>query len=175
MIILRTNTFSQDFIQDGFLHSRKPNTELTEKVKDLEVSVSTYTCENVKGEMEYMDIWLNENPEMYFWLGNFDTLPENNTEWHGWGIHFRTYQDNNRREENQRSVLGEKEKQRLFQATARLIKPGERLSTYGTITPGGLHGLLRFKDLGFKQVGIAYPKDETDKTKEIAVPILEKI
>lgn len=177
MIILR-NKDSEDFSQDGFSHSRKPNKELTDEVRDLDLTVSSYTCPTVKGEMQYLDVWLNEDPSKFFWLGNFDSLGDkNDTGWHGWGIHFRTYEDNfdRHKEGNARSVITEEQKRRLFEGTSRIIPKGGLLSTYGTISPGGVRGLERFGDLGFKRVGTAYPKDDSDHSKVIAVPIWKKL
>lgn len=176
MIILRQKEHSKDFVLDGRYHSRKPDRELTKITKDLNVSVSSYTdVIGDKGEMKFMDVWLNEDPSKFFWLGNFDSLLNNDSGWHGWTIHFRTYQDNAKREYTGKSEITEEQKKRLFEATSRIIPQGETLSSYGTISPGGVHGLERFGSLGFNRVGTAYPLDCYNRNKKIAVPIWKKI
>ena len=65
------------------------------------------------------------------------------------------------------------EKKLLFDAYAADFPEGEILSTYGNISPGGVHGLNRFKtEYGWKQVGERTVHDT--KGNEITIPVLQK-
>ena len=60
---------------------------------------------------------------------------------HQYSIHFKTLG---------RHALSEPQKQMLFQAVAEAIPGGSTLSTWGSVSKGGLAGLKRFEGLGFK-------------------------
>lgn len=78
-------------------------------------------------------------------------------------VHFKT--------DRQRMSFGDK--MRLFAKVADEVPEGYKLSTYGSLTKGGIHGVNRFgKDFGFIKVG---ERDVTDKAgNHIKIPILQK-
>lgn len=70
-------------------------------------------------------------------------------------------------------MLSPNEKKLLFDTYAADFPEGEFLSTYGSLSPGGVHGLNRFKtDYGWKQVGERVVHDT--KGNEISIPVLQK-
>lgn len=72
-----------------------------------------------------------------------------------------------------RQMLSPEEKKLLFDTYAEDFPEGELLSTYGNLSPGGVHGLNRFKtEYGWKQVGERVVHDT--KGNEITIPILQK-
>ena len=87
-----------------------------------------------------------------------------------WSIHFKTIPDGDTFESF--VPLTEEQKARLFKAAADAIPVGDKLSTWGSLTPGGVSGINRFKSLGFKQVET---REVTDREgNPIQIPILEK-
>ena len=87
-----------------------------------------------------------------------------------WSIHFKTIPDGNTFESF--TPLTEEQKTRLFKAAADAIPIGDKLSTWGSLTPGGISGINRFKSLGFKQVDTREVTDSNGNS--IQIPILEK-
>ena len=72
-----------------------------------------------------------------------------------------------------RQMLSPNEKKLLFDIYAADFPEGEFLSTYGNLSPGGVHGLNRFKtEYGWKQVGERVVHDT--KGNEISIPVLQK-
>lgn len=72
-----------------------------------------------------------------------------------------------------RQMLSPNEKKLLFDTYAEDFPEGEFLSTYGNLSPGGVHGLNRFKtEYGWKQVGERIVHDT--KGNEIIIPVLQK-
>lgn len=72
-----------------------------------------------------------------------------------------------------RQMLSSNEKKLLFDTYAEDFPEGEFLSTYGNLSPGGVHGLNRFKtEYGWKQVGERVVHDT--KGNEIIIPVLQK-
>lgn len=72
-----------------------------------------------------------------------------------------------------RQMLSPNEKKLLFDTYAEDFPEGEFLSTYGNLSPGGVHGLNRFKtEYGWKQVGERVVHDT--KGNEISIPVLQK-
>ena len=72
-----------------------------------------------------------------------------------------------------RQMLSPNEKKLLFDIYAADFPEGEFLSTYGSLSPGGVHGLNRFKtEYGWKKVGERVVHDT--KGNEISIPILQK-
>ena len=72
-----------------------------------------------------------------------------------------------------RQMLSPNEKKLLFDIYAADFPKGEFLSTYGSLSPGGVHGLNRFKtEYGWKQIGQRVVRDT--KENEISIPILQK-
>lgn len=70
-----------------------------------------------------------------------------------------------------RQMLSPNEKKLLFDTYAEDFPEGEFLSTYGNLSPGGVHGLNRFKtEYGWKQVGERVVHDT--KGNEISIPVL---
>lgn len=87
-----------------------------------------------------------------------------------WSIHFKTIPDGNTFENF--IPLTEEQKIRLFKAAADAIPVGDKLSTWGELTPGGVSGINRFKSLGFKQVET---REVTDRLgNPIQIPVYEK-
>lgn len=64
-----------------------------------------------------------------------------------YSIHFKPTDKNNPK------AFTDQEKDILFKAVAEILPEGARLSTWGELTKGGIHGLERFRNLGFTQVG----------------------
>ena len=72
-----------------------------------------------------------------------------------------------------RQMLSPNEKKLLFDTYAADFPEGEFLSTYGSLSPGGVHGLNRFKtEYGWKQVGERAVHDT--KGNQITIPVLQK-
>lgn len=70
-------------------------------------------------------------------------------------------------------MLSQEEKKLLFDTYAEDFPEGEFLSTYGNLSPGGVHGLNRFKtEYGWRQVGERVVHDT--KGNKISIPILQK-
>lgn len=70
-----------------------------------------------------------------------------------------------------RQMLSPNEKELLFDTYAVDFPEGEFLSTYGNLSPGGVHGLNRFKtEYGWKKVGERVVHDT--KGNEISIPVL---
>ena len=80
-----------------------------------------------------------------------------------YSVHFKTEQ----------GKLTTEQIQILVDAIASQIPIGGKLSTHGEITKGGISGLNRFLNNGFKKVGEREIKDR--KGKPIIIPILEKV
>lgn len=70
--------------------------------------------------------------------------------------------------ENSPNAFTDDEKEILFRTAAELIPSGAKLSTWGELSRGGIHGLERFRNLGFTQVGTRDVKTKqlTDQQKE---------
>lgn len=71
-------------------------------------------------------------------------------------------------------TFSEKEKDILFKAVADVIPVGGYLSTYGTISKGGIHGLSRFANLGFEEVGNRTLRRK-DTGNYVLVPVYRKL
>lgn len=106
---------------------------------------------------------LNEDPNRFFEV--VKDIEDNY-----WSIHFKTLVDG---ETYTPAILTEEQKMRLFKAAAAQIPVGDKLSTWGELTPGGVSGLNRFRTLGFKQVGTRMVKDREGN--DLEIPIYEKI
>lgn len=87
-----------------------------------------------------------------------------------WSIHFKTIPEGETYENM--IPLTEEQKLRLFKAAADAIPVGDKLSTWGELTPGGISGINRFKSLGFKQVEIREVTDHLGNP--IQIPVYEK-
>ena len=85
-----------------------------------------------------------------------------------YSVHFKPTDSSNP------NAFSEQEKQILFQAVANLVPNGGRLSTWGTISRGGIAGIERFKSLGFIDTGEVRTLTREDNGNEVAIPILEK-
>lgn len=64
-----------------------------------------------------------------------------------YAIHFKPTDKNNPK------AFTNQEKDILFKAAAEILPEGAKLSTWGELSKGGIHGLERFRNLGFTQVG----------------------
>ena len=91
---------------------------------------------------------LEENPNLYFELIK-DTDLETNEENGEWSIHFKT--GNNK---STHTDLTDDQKQRLFEAASIVLPEGAKISTWGSLTRGGISGINRFGNFtGFRKVG----------------------
>lgn len=64
-----------------------------------------------------------------------------------YAVHFKPTDKNNPK------AFTNQEKDILFKAAAEILPEGAKLSTWGELSKGGIHGLERFRNLGFTQVG----------------------
>lgn len=136
-------------------------------ISDLDLVLSGPTRRPWKDRPDIEDLaWelhLQEDPWRHFLLVK-DQEP------HYWSVHFRT---GDTEKGPSRCEISEEQKKRLFEGFSRLIPKGDFLSTWGGLTPGGVHGLKRFKKYGFIEVG---RRDAYMKTGEdIKIPILKKL
>lgn len=67
-------------------------------------------------------------------------------------------------------MLSPEEKKLLFDTYAEDFPEGELLSTYGNLSPGGVHGLNRFKT----EYGFGKRVVHDTKGNEITIPVLQK-
>lgn len=88
-----------------------------------------------------------------------------------WSIHFKTIGEAETFETAPK--LTSEQKQRLFKAAASKIPVGDKLSTWGEITKGGISGLNRFKHLGFNQVESRTISDKEGN--EVVIPVYERV
>ena len=87
-----------------------------------------------------------------------------NIEPNNYSVHFKT----------DRNALSYGNKMQLFAKIADEIPEGALLSTYGSISKGGVHGLERFgKDFGFNQIGTRQLVMK-DTQEPVIIPILQK-
>lgn len=86
---------------------------------------------------------LTENPSLYFEI--IKDLEDG-----FWSIHFKTA---NPDPNGNPVILTNEQKERLFNAAAIVIPEGDKLSTWGELTKGGVSGINRFQNLGFVKVG----------------------
>jgi hypothetical protein len=63
-----------------------------------------------------------------------------------YSVHFKPVDKNNPK------AFTDEEKEILFRAIADTIPDGAYVSTYGSLTPGGIAGLERFRKMGFVQI-----------------------
>lgn len=119
-----------------------------------------------------MRIYLKDKPE----VGYFEVVKDEEDDFYS--VHFKPEDENNP------NAWSKEEKEILFQAVADIIPSGGKLSTWGELTKGGIHGLERFKDLGFTEVGRrdVKIKEESstrssqsgEKSSGITIPIWQK-
>lgn len=84
-----------------------------------------------------------------------------------YSVHFKPSESTNPR------AFSEIEKQALFQAVANAVPEGRNLSTWGSVSRGGIAGINRFGNLGFYQTGIR-PLVMKDTGEQVNVPIFTK-
>lgn len=163
----------------------KPNYDTRIVAKQVNIEEKLKTLKVIKGE-EYdkpwnedptktnkaFDLQLEEDPSMFFQI--VKDQEDNN-----WSIHFKTENPDPR---GPRSILTENQKNRLFEAAATVIPEGDNISTWGSITMGGISGLNRFGQMGgFKRIGErtislkAGQKQVQIEFDESQVPSLEEI
>ena len=107
---------------------------------------------------------LKTKPEEYFELVediDKDTLIPNGE----YSVHFKT---------TGIQALTEKEKVELINIISSQIPVGAKLSTWGEITKGGISGLNRFKNSGFRETN-EYRNVKDSDNNDIIIPILQKI
>lgn len=165
---------SKGFSYHGYIHSRVPNKKLTDIVRDLDILVNyhdKYSLENNRRiKITYFDLWLKEDPMKFIWL--IDARESNLFPYKGFVIHFKTGE--NLRKVPNKNILTESQKNRLFNSVSMMIPKGEILGSYGSITKGGISGMNKLCNYGFKIIdyyknGLFLP----EKTK-ISIPILQK-
>lgn len=157
----------------GRFHSRQPDQKLSEKLRDLHVTASRYIVhiESANENFEYWDLWLNESPDLYIWIGNLKSLKRNPFPHSGFTIHFKTGGHH-----PTRNILTDNQKDRLFTAISRVIPKGEIIGSYGTVTKGGISGLQKLERFyGFKKIDEFLGWDSTDETKRVKIPVLKKL
>lgn len=96
-------------------------------------------------------------------IGQF-TIADNVENPHMKAVHFKT----------DRNTMTNAEKMAMFEALAEQVPEGDFVSTYGSLSPGGVHGLQRFgTDFGFNLVG---ERDATLKGtgEPIKIPVWQK-
>ena len=134
-----------------------PNYDTRIISKQINVDEKLKTLKIIKGE-EYdkpwktdptktnkaFDLQLEEDPTMFFQIVK-------DHEDGNWSIHFKT---DNPDVKGPKSILSDDQKNRLFEAAATVIPEGDRISTWGSLTRGGISGINRFGKMpGFKKVG----------------------
>ena len=118
----------------------------SEKWKDDPTKENKATYINIKGTPSNQEFQVKKDIEEGFY-----------------SVHFKTEQ----------GKLTKEQIQTLVDAIASQIPIGGKLSTWGEITKGGISGLNRFLNNGFKKVGEREIKDREGRP--IVVPILEKV
>lgn len=118
----------------------------SEKWKDDPTKENKATYINIKGTPSNQEFQVKKDIEEGFY-----------------SVHFKTEQ----------GKLTKEQIQTLVDAVASQIPIGGKLSTWGEITKGGISGLNRFLNNGFKKVGEREIKDREGRP--IVVPILEKV
>lgn len=89
-----------------------------------------------------------------------------------WSIHFKTLSKGEVFDKENPPITQE-EKIELFKAIANKIPVGDKLSTWGSLTPGGIQGLTNLAQFGFEQIGTRQVKDASGN--DIQIPIYEKV
>ena len=89
--------------------------------------------------------------------GYFELVKDN--EPGNYSVHFKPADKNNS------SAFNQEEKALLFQSIADLIPEGGNLSTWGSVSRGGVAGLNRFANLGFNQTGTRLVTSKPDATR----------
>lgn len=117
----------------------------SEKWKDDPTKENKATYINIKGTPSNQEFQIKKDIEDGFY-----------------SVHFKT----------DRGELSKDQIQRLIDATSSQIPIGGKLSTWGEITKGGISGLNRFLNNGFKKIGERKIKDREGN--DILIPILEK-
>lgn len=150
------------------------NTKIEAKKVNIEEALKNLKV--IKGE-EYDRPWrddptktnkafrlsLEEDPNLYFELIR-DTDLETGKENGEWSIHFKTANGL-----PTHTNLTEDQKSRLFEAASIIIPEGAKLSTWGSLTKGGISGINRFGGFrGFRKVG---ERSVTLKSGQRQVPI----
>ena len=98
--------------------------------------------------------------------GYFELVKDD--EGRNYSVHFKPTDSSNP------NAFSEEEKQLLFQAIADLIPEGGELSTWGSVSRGGIAGINRFQSLGFIDTGRTRAVTRKDTGAAVAVPILQK-
>lgn len=144
--------------------------------KNASQALYPYEATKVIKEGPEVKVWRNGqgwNPAVHYRLEGkpsfFERVSDNEPGYNS--VHFKTADTFH--DIDGRQMITPTEKKMLFDAYAADFPEGEFLSTYGNLSPGGVHGINRFKtDYGWKQVGERIVHDT--KGNEIAIPILQK-
>ena len=118
----------------------------SEKWKDDPTKENKATYINIKGTPSNQEVQIKKDLEDGFY-----------------SVHFKTEQ----------GKLTKDQIQTLVDAVASQIPIGGKLSTWGEISKGGISGLNRFLNNGFKKVGEREIKDKEGRP--VIIPILEKV
>lgn len=110
---------------------------------------------NIESQGKFIKYWKNDptkfNITERFGIagqperGYFELVKDNEPGFYS--VHFKPTDKNNPQ------AFSQLEKQGLFQAVADAVPEGNNLSTWGELSPGGIAGLNRFRNLGFTQTG----------------------
>lgn len=94
--------------------------------------------------------------------GYFELVKDN--EPGNYSVHFKPTDKNNP------NAFTQAEKDLLFQSIADLVPEGGNLSTWGSVSRGGVAGLNRFGNLGFTQTGTRLVTSKPDATRLFVTP-----
>lgn len=122
--------------------------------KNASQAIYPYEATKVVKGMPYAKVWQGWNPAVGYRLEGkpsfFERVTDNEPGYYS--VHFKT--GDTFHNIDGRQIVRDTEKKMLFDAYAADFPEGGLLSTYGNLSPGGVHGINRFKtDYGWKQVG----------------------
>lgn len=145
-------------------------------IKGVSQALYPYEATRVIKEKPEVKVWRNYqgwNPSTRYRLEGkpsfFERVDDLEPGYHS--VHFKTADTFHG--VDGRQMLSPNEKKLLFDTYAEDFPEGELLSTYGNLSPGGVHGLNRFKtEYGWKKVGERVVHNT--KGNEISIPILQK-
>lgn len=139
-------------LAENFPDFAAPNYDQRVEVRNVNIDERLKTLKVLKGE-EYDKPWrsdptksnkayqlqLEEDPSLYF-----EIVKDHEDGY--WSIHFKT---DNPDPNGPYSALTPDQKNRLFEAASLVIPEGDKLSTWGSLTKGGVSGLNRFGNFNY--------------------------
>ena len=144
--------------------------------KSISQALYPYEATKIVKGTPYAKVWRNGqgwNPAVGYRLEGkpsfFEMVTDNEPGYYS--VHFKT--GDTFHNIDGRQIVSDTEKKMLFDAYAADFPEGGLLSTYGNLSPGGVHGISRFKtDYGWRRVGERVVHDT--KGNEITIPVLQK-